>query len=131
VTLKRRVAASRVPSIPHAATGCRSLEFRQQLHDVGRRGASVGQGAISPAFSAIGRANRTSERKNLPGSSLIGMWAECSNQTRCFSGASIVPNHAAATSEFTFQSWRPSKRISGTASLRIVVRSSATSSGSR
>jgi hypothetical protein len=45
------------------------------------------QGATSPAFSAIGRAMRTSERKNLPGSSVIGTCAECSNQTRCFSGA--------------------------------------------
>src|SRR5262249_39676327 len=38
------------------------------------------------------------------------MCAECSNQTRCLFGASTVPNHAAATSEFTFQSWRPSKK---------------------
>jgi hypothetical protein len=91
----------------------------------------VRQGAISPAFSAIGRAKPTSEKKNLPGSSVIGMCAECSNQRRRFSGASTVSNHAAATSEFTFQSWRPSKRISGTASLRFAVRSSATSSGSR
>src|SRR5467141_3415731 len=52
------------------------------------------------------------------------MCAECSNQTRCFAGASTVSNHAAATSEFTFRSWRPWKRISGTASLPIVVRSS-------
>jgi hypothetical protein len=40
------------------------------------------QGATSPVFSAIGRAMRTSERKNLPGSSVIGTCAECSNQTR-------------------------------------------------
>lgn len=48
-----------------------------------------------------------------------------------FFGVFTISNHVAATSEFTFRSWRSSKRLSGIENLLVVVRSSATSSGSR
>ena len=59
-------------------------------------------GGTSPARSAIGRAWRTSDTRNLPASSVIGKCAEFSNQTNCFDGATTFANHSAATAENYF-----------------------------
>jgi hypothetical protein len=41
------------------------------------------------------------------GSSVIGKWPECSNQTKCSEGASTLENQSAATWELILKSWQP------------------------
>jgi len=67
--------------------------------------ASCAPGATSPAFSARGRAWRSSAASILPGSSLnISCAASCSNQTSVVQGALTPPNHSAATLKDTLRS---------------------------
>jgi hypothetical protein len=64
--------------------------------------AQCDAGGRSPAVSAIGRAYRTNEMRNLPGSSVIGRCAEFSNQTNCFEGAFNFASHSARSPESMF-----------------------------